>query len=422
MRRGPAGPATGLTPGLWAVLLTLSLAPLLLGACQQKAAEAKGERSATPDSLAAADSVGAGADSLAAGEAESRGGFLARVFGGRKENKEEEKEEPVPVHLARVEVQDVPLYLSATATLEAEKRADILAKIAGEIRRMLAEEGDWVREGQVLAVLDGEAQAVAVEEADARARSLQLDLDRVTTLHEQGLTSDKELHDARFRLEEAEAQRKGARLQLAYTEIKAPFSGRICERFVDRGQSVAVGTRVFSIVDADPLLASIHLPEKEAARISPAQRVLVNPDASPTQEFPAEVLRLSPMVDPRTGTVKVTCQIAEPGETLRPGSFVRVKIQTDVHTGVPVIPKRALVPEGGETYVFKVEADSVVKVPVVTDYANGRVVEITQGLMPGEQVVTVGQGALKTGSKFRDVGDERVMIVEESDSTGSALR
>ncbi|GEM_PF-381723 len=399
------------------VLLFLMILPFLLGACQNQSAQAKPE--APADSLAQAetpgkpDSLGADADSTAAEE--KKVGFFARVFGKGHDEDEKEEEEPVPVQLAVAEKRDVPLYLSATATLEAEMQADILAKISGEIRSIEAEEGDWVREGQILAVLDGEAQRVSLQEAETRVRAFQLDLERIQGLHEKNLASDKQLQDARFSYEESEAQCQAVQLQLDYTRIAAPFSGRITERFVNKGQTVSVGTALFSLADPNPLLARIHLPEKEAGRILPKQSVVVNPDADPSCAIPGEVLRVSPRVDPRTGTVKTTCQIAEQSSALRPGSFVRVKVRTDIHSGALVIPKRALVPEGGEVYVFKAEQDTVVKIPVSTGYANGTVIEITSGLEAGDRVVAVGQGGLKTGSKFREIIEDTVTVTEVMD-------
>ncbi len=87
---------------------------------------------------------------------------------------------------------------------------------------------------------------------------------------------------------------------------------------------------------------------------------------------------------------------------------MRVKVQTDIHPDVKVIPKLALVPEGGETYVFKAVADSVIKVGIETGYTNGKFVEIIDGLELGERVVTVGTGSLKSGTRIQplEVGDQ----------------
>ena len=382
----------------------------------------RGDRAASADEVAPPDSVSqnldtvagedtarvAVADSVAAGEAE-RKGFFARLF-NKDEDEDADEVEPVPVELARVEARDMPTYLGTTATLEPEKQADVLAKVGDEIRQILVEEGEHVKEGAVLAVLDGAAQGVMLEEAEARLRALQLDLDRIDKLHDQQLASDKDLHNARSRQEEAQAQRNAAKLQLDYTNIIAPFSGQIAERFVDPGQNVSIGTRLFAIVDRDPLMVKIYLPEKGAGKVEPGQDVVISPDTDPDLKVRGRVLRIAPIVDPRTGTVKVTCEIQGSQSALNPGSFVRVSIQIDLHHDALCIPKRALVPEGGETFVYRAVADSALKVPVKTGYANGDLVEVIEGLAAGQRVVSVGQGALRSGTKIREVGPDRASL------------
>jgi RND family efflux transporter MFP subunit len=336
---------------------------------------------------------------------EKKEGFFARLFNKGKDD-EEEEDDPVPVELASVERRDLPSYLGATATLEPERQAEILAKVGGEIRRILVEEGDRVEQGTVLAILDGATQAVALEEAEARLRALERQHERISALHTGELASEKDLLDAAARMDEAAAQRNAAKLQVDYTRILAPFSGQIGERYVDQGQTVSQGTRLFSIVDRQPLLARIYLPEKEAKKVQPGQEVVIQPDTDVHRQVPGEVLRIAPIVDPRTGTIKVTCAIAAPTDRLHPGSFVRVLVETEVHQMALCIPKRALVPEGAATYVYKTVADSVEKVPIRTGYSDDLVVEVLEGLNEGERVVTVGQGALRSGTKIREIGKE----------------
>jgi RND family efflux transporter MFP subunit len=151
------------------------------------------------------------------------------------------------------------------------------------------------------------------------------------------------------------------------------------------------------------MLARIHLPEKEAARIEVGQPVVVSPDADLTQEMEGAVSLVAPIVDARTGTIKITCRISGGSGEIRPGSFVRVRLQTDEHEEVLVVPSRALVPEGGETYVYKAVGDTVIKLAVGTGFTEEDYTEITEGLELGERVITVGQGGLRNGTRFRDI-------------------
>jgi len=357
------------------------------------------------------DSTAALADSAAAAPAK-KGGLLARFRRGEKEAKKEALK--VPVELAVVGRDDVASTLGATASLEPEKLVDVQSKAAGQIQSLPAEEGDWVESGELLALLDGEAESVALEEANLRAAAAQREFARGEALHaEQGI-SNKELQDLRFRWEEADAQRKAAALRLEYTRILAPFSGRVTERLVAPGQHLVAGTTLFRLVDSDPLLACVYLPEKLAARIAVGQAVRIVPDSAPERELPGTVLRIAPIVDTRTGTVKVTCRVSGREDLLRPGSFVRVQVETDMHADVLVIPKRALVPEGGETYVFKAVADSVVKVSITTGYADADRVEVLAGLAEGDRVVSVGTGSLKTGTKVEDLAGKAAAAADSA--------
>ena len=108
-------------------------------------------------------------------------------------------------------------------------------------------------------------------------------------------------------------------------------------------------------------------------------------------------------MDPATSTVKVTLRVEDRGGVTRVGSFVRARITTDLVENAISVPKKALVPEAGVTYVFVAEGDSVRKVTVTTGYADDEFIEITAGLTAGEKVVTIGQGGLRQGSKIKDL-------------------
>ncbi len=403
------------------VALLFALTVLLLTGCGSGDARDVGNEGASEVSAEeAADSTQADNTKVAADSAETKkgggkGNLLTRLFHKRGED-EEEEEDPVPVEIGSVEVRNIRSFIGATATLEPEKQANVIAKIAGEVRSIRVEEGDLVSEGQILAILDGKAQEVALEEMAARARGLKLDYERVARLMEQDMVSSREMNDARSRYEESEAQRKAAELRLSYTKVIAPFAGRISRRYIDTGQNLSIGSELFTLVDSNPMLARVHLPEKEAARIRVGQPVIISPDTDLSTEMEGEVHLVAPIVDSRTGTIKVTCRITGETNSIRPGSFVRVRLQTEEHQEVMVIPSRALVPEGGEMYVYKAVGDTVIKLAVGTGFTEDGQTEITEGLAPGDEVITVGQGGLRNGTRYRNILDEESAETDSIDA------
>jgi len=189
--------------------------------------------------------------------------------------------------------------------------------------------------------------------------------------------------------------------------VRSPFDGVVTQRFIGLGQPVAPGAPLFRVADFNPLLVRVFMPERVVQKISVDQRVRIEADAKPDIEYSGRVARIAPVVDRRTGTIKVTLELDKNDEgTLMPGSFVRVFIETDRHAEALVVPGRAVVEEGGESFVYRAESDSVRRVRVEAGYVHGDLTEILTGLEEGERVVTAGQGSLKDGTKVRIINAE----------------
>jgi membrane fusion protein (multidrug efflux system) len=202
--------------------------------------------------------------------------------------------------------------------------------------------------------------------------------------------------------------------------VRAPFPGQITVRHIELGQTVKVGEPLLSIADVSPMEVKLYLPEKIATQLEPGQPVEIRSDVAPDSPLVGRVSRIAPSVDPATSTVKITLEVEGTGNTVRVGSFIRGRITTNVHEDVVSVPKKALVPEAGVTYLFLAEADTVRRVPVATGYADDTHVEITSGIEEGNQIVTVGQGGLRTGSKIRDLTNETEAEVAAASDQDSA--
>ena len=310
---------------------------------------------------------------------------------------EEDEEEvpPVPVETATPVRGDVLAVYSGTAPIEAFAEADVIAKVEGEIREVLVEEGDEVEKGQILARLDGDRLRLELNESRARLRKMQRDFERNKDLREKGLLSEGDYEKLQYDLESLQASYNLASLELDYTQVRAPISGVISERYIKLGNTIRVNDPLYRVTSFDPLVAYLHVPEREYQQISADQPVAIDIDALADMEILASVTRVSPIVDPETGTFKITIELRDESRRIKPGMFGRMSIVYDRHENVLQVPRSAVMEEMGIESVYVVEDDKAVRRIVQTGYGENGMIEITEGLDDSDNVITVGQVGLK---------------------------
>lgn len=311
---------------------------------------------------------------------------------------------PIPVETAPVILGSVSAFHTGTATLEAEEEATVVAKVSGVVVELLVEEGARVKAGQVLARLDGERYALEVARAEANLRKLEQEYNRNKELHERNLVSAEAYQRLKFDLDALRASYELAKLQHEYTQIRAPIAGVVSQRLIKVGNMVTENQPVFVVTDFDPLLANLHVPERELGKLRVGQKATIDADALPGQSFSGVIDRISPVVDPKTGTFKVTVAVKDPSHRLKPGMFGRINIVYDVRHKALLVPRNAVLREDAEATVYVVENGMAYRRTVTTGYANNGHIEILSGLKEGERVVTVGQTTLKDGAKVAVVG------------------
>jgi len=347
----------------------------------------------------------------------------------QKESKAGEDESPpVPVETGVPTRSDVYATYSGTAPIEAFAEADVIAKVGGEIRELLVEEGDDVSKDQILARLDGARLRLELNESEARLRKLQRDYERNVDLQAKGLISEGDFEKIKFEMEALEASFNLASLELDYTQIRAPIDGVVAQRYIKLGNTVSEGEPLFRVTSLDPLVAYLHVPEREYRHIDQGQPVSIEIDALPGDPMIAAVSRVSPIVDPQTGTFKITVEIVDKERRIKPGMFGRISVVYDVHENALQIPRSAIVEDAGTMSVFVVEDNVAIRKIVTTGFGNRGMVEIVSGLEDGEQVVTVGQVSLKQDSKVTiinrpDTGElaEDVIDLEAGQQTEQQL-
>jgi len=309
----------------------------------------------------------------------------------------------IPVEVAEVTLGDISAYFSGTATIEAEEETDVVAKVGGVVEKIFSEEGNYIKKGQVLAKLDDEKLLVQVEQAKATLKKLENIYQRNEELFKKSLISAEEFQRTKYEYEHQKAAFDLAQLDLNYSSIRAPISGVVAERKVKVGNMVLPNQATFRVTSLDPLLAVLHVPERQIAKLRVGQSAKLGIDAVKDKEFVGKIKRISPVVDPATGTVKVTVEMHDPSRQLKPGMFARLNIIYDVRKNTMLVPKDAIMAEDKESSVYVVKDSLALRQVVEIGYVNTSHIEVLSGLAPQDTVVTTGKGSLKDSSKVEMV-------------------
>ena len=293
--------------------------------------------------------------------------------------------------------------LRFSTNLEAESRVDVLSEAERHVTELLVEEGDTVRAGETLLLLEDEAQRTALRRVESQLDRSRLEFERQERLFEQDLISEQAYNQARYDTEQLELALEDAERELSYATVLAPISGVITERVVNVGDHVETHAKLFQIVDFDSIVARVFVPERQLPGLFVGQpaRVLAQSLDGSRQ---ARVERISPVVDPRSGTVKVTLDI--PGnQGLLPGMYVEVDLVAAVEDDALLAPKRALVYDQEQVFVFRVaegaEGPRAERLLVSILIESEDVVQLAGDLAEGQRLIVAGQAGLKDGARVR---------------------
>jgi len=333
--------------------------------------------------------------------------LLAALVAAGCRPKDEEKSKvdaPVSVEAASVVLGDVTGAYSGTTTLEPEAQAMVVAKTSGVVLRLNVEEGSEVSAGQTLAVLDRERSLLELNRARATLDKLENDFRRSREMFSKKLLSSEDYERVRFNVDAERAAFKLAELEVSYGTITAPIDGVIAKRMVKVGNLIQTNQTLFQIDDFKPLWGILSVPERELATLRVGQPVRLLVDSLPGIPFTGRVARVAPVVDPQSGTFRVTTEFNDPQGRLKSGMFGRFEVVFDRRAGVMVIPVDALIEEDAARAVFVIEGGLAKRRIVGVGYQNGSLIEVREGLKVGERVVTVGRTTLREGARVNALG------------------
>jgi membrane fusion protein (multidrug efflux system) len=322
---------------------------------------------------------------------------------GTAEKTASEAKEPEGVPVAALPLRRGPIesVLRFSTHLEADRSVEVLAEAARQVEELLVEEGSRVQVGDTLARLRAEEQRSALEKVTSQLEKARRELERQQSLFEKELISEQSFNDARYDFEQLEIARVDAERELSYATVRAPISGVITDRLVNVGDYVQRNEHLFDLVDFDHLLARVYVPERELSRLRVGQESRLFAQALGGERRAARIERIAPTVDPKSGTVKVTVEVSE-RSGLRPGMYVEVELVAAVEQAALLVPKRALVYDQDQVFVFRVDAEKnaerLLIEPVLED---ADFVSVAGGLEESDLIVVAGQTGLKPGSQVR---------------------
>jgi multidrug efflux system membrane fusion protein len=331
---------------------------------------------------------------------------------------------PIPVAAGVAQVGEIPIYLSGLGTVVPMRTVIVRSRVDGELVRVNFTEGQYVKEGEVLAQVDPRAFQVQLDQAEgqlikdqALLANARIDLERYRTLFEQDSIAKQQVdtqaalvlqYEGTVRSDQAMVD--NARLQLSYARITAPISGRLGLRQVDQGNIVhaADANGVVVITEVQPVTVVFTLPQDNLPALM--QRVKSNAKLAVEawdRGFRAklgsgELLTVDNVIDITTGTVKLKAKFANADLALFPNQFVNARMLLDTRKGAITIPSAALQRGSQGSFVYVVKDDNTVSVrPVKLGPSDGERVAVESGLAAGERVVVDGMDRLREGARVQ---------------------
>ncbi|WP_456405636.1 efflux RND transporter periplasmic adaptor subunit [Caldithrix abyssi] len=321
--------------------------------------------------------------------------------------------ERVPVEVMPVLRGDIAKYLLISSNLETEVMADVYSRIQGIVEKIYKEEGQYVEKGEVMLELEAREYELSEQKARVEYEQQKRNFDRLKAMFEKNLLSQEEFEKARYALEATEIAWKQAKLQLDFTKVRSPITGRVGQRLTKIGERIQPTDKLFSVVDNSQVIAVVYVPEKNMREVKIGQRAYITSDHFAGQRFEGWVKRLSPVVDPSSGTFKVTVGVRNRSSILRPGMFVNVHIILDTHKDVVLVPKTAIVYENENMYAYVVRDSIAHRVKIQPGYEDNEKVEVLKDIEEGEMIIVVGQAGMKDQTPVRIVNVRENVLVSK---------
>jgi membrane fusion protein (multidrug efflux system) len=297
--------------------------------------------------------------------------------------------------------------VDVTGSVAAVQGVTIGAEVGGKVVKIEFEAGAKVQAGDLLVELDTSTEQAQLRAAEATAALAKANLDRSNDLMQKSTISKAEFDASDAQYKQAMAQADGIRAVIAKKNIRAPFAGRLGLRLINLGQILRDGDAITTLQTLDPVYVNFSVPQQRLSVLAAGRPVRITTDAAPGETFEGKINAISPEIDPVTRNVRVQATAPNTGEKLRAGMFANVEVVLPQHEQVLVIPATAVVyaPYGDSVFIVEAkknektgQTEQVLRQQFIRlGTTRGDFVSVTQGLKPGESVVTTGVFKLRAG-------------------------
>ncbi|MGX5914635.1 efflux RND transporter periplasmic adaptor subunit [Aliidiomarina sp. Khilg15.8] len=325
-------------------------------------------------------------------------GFVGYLyFFAEEEAVEEERDRSVPVVVHEVGMVEFRDIIEGLGTAQAKESVDIMARVTQTVNEIHFDDGEDVKEGQLLIALNDREQRARVQELEFRLAENTRQLERLRDLAAENAASRSMIDEQEVRVEQTSAELEVARTRLEEMTIHAPFDGRVGTRQVSRGSLVRPGDIITTLDNISPIYIDFSIPEVYLPTLVAGQRVAGISTAYPGREFNGRIASLASRVDPITRSIQVRAELPNENRELRPGMLMNVRLEREVDTTL-MVPEASVIPIRNEFIVFRLNDENRVE---RTEVEIGRRqpgwVEILSGITEGDVIVKEGVVRLRDG-------------------------
>ncbi|MDY6842887.1 MAG: efflux RND transporter periplasmic adaptor subunit [Thermodesulfobacteriota bacterium] len=350
-------------------------------------------------------------------------------------NLESKLNDEASVKVERVMIGDIADLIITTGTIFPEKESKVGPKLSGRVEKVYVEEGDTIREGEILVKIEQTEFLIAEKEAKASLKianaqlksdklnyeNLLKDRERLLNLYQEGIVPQQQFDQIdtkssmgkvmidlrKAQVLRAEQNLAMARQRLQDSTIVSPLSGLVVGKFVNEGEFITTmpPNPLVWIMNIDKVKIEVYIPEVHLPEVRIGDSVEIKVDAYPTELFHGKISTINPMIDPMNRTFKVKILISNKDYRLKSGMFARVKILPNIQQNAIVVPIRAVTEREKSQVAFVVENKRATMKVVQTGINDNTYIQILEGLQEGEIVIVEGHYGIEDGANVKIIGE-----------------